>query len=153
MIDVLEPEEEFHVVRFQQMAKEAHGWDLSERTHSLLSWAAPGFYIQALLYDISTLTENEGDHRLPGAAGSSWHREEGSCIAARRCLREVDDPQRAALEDIHANNVKRVIRALEFYQQTGDSYLGSQCQKNGKKNLPIQLLPILCLHDDRVTPV
>ena len=33
LIDVLEPEEEFHVVKFQQMAKEAHGWDLSERTY------------------------------------------------------------------------------------------------------------------------
>ena len=33
-----------------------------------------------------------------------------------RCLREVDP---ASAESIHANNVKRVIRALEFYHQNG----------------------------------
>ena len=55
-------------------------------------------------------------------------------------LRQVDE--KAALE-IHANNVKRVIRALEFYHQTGEKISEHNDQRNGKKNLPI-ILPILC---------
>ena len=59
LIDVLEPEEEFHVVRFQQMAKAAMT-DIYSRGKIPIIVGGTGFYIQALLYDID-FTENEGD--------------------------------------------------------------------------------------------
>ena len=59
LIDVLEPEEEFHVVRFQQMAKAAMA-DIYSRGKIPIIVGGTGFYIQALLYDID-FTENEGD--------------------------------------------------------------------------------------------
>ena len=59
LVDVLEPEEEFNVVRFQQMAKEAAG-SIWEKGKIPLIVGGTGFYIQALLYDID-FTENDGD--------------------------------------------------------------------------------------------
>ena len=60
LIDVLEPEEEFHVVKFQQMAKEALD-GIYQRGHIPIVVGGTGFYIQALLYDIS-FEDNEEDH-------------------------------------------------------------------------------------------
>ena len=60
LVDVLEPDEEFHVVRFQQMAKEAMA-QIYANDHIPIVVGGTGFYIQALLYDID-FTENEEDH-------------------------------------------------------------------------------------------
>ena len=72
-----------------------------------------GFYIQALLYDID-FTENNAD---------TAYREELEALAKTQGaeylhgMLEKVDPESA--EQIHFHNVKRVIRALEYYQQTG----------------------------------
>ena len=58
LIDVLEPEEEFHVVKFQQMAKEALD-GIYQRGHIPIVVGGTGFYIQALLYDIDFKENNE----------------------------------------------------------------------------------------------
>lgn len=112
LIDVLEPGEAFHVVRFQQLAKEAME-GIWQRGRIPIVVGGTGFYIQALLYDID-FTENDAD---------TSYREELEALAEERgadflhqMLREVDEK---AAEEIHENNVKRVIRALEFYHQTG----------------------------------
>lgn len=112
LIDELEPDEEFHVVRFQEMAKKALE-EIYAKNKIPIVVGGTGFYIQALLYDID-FTENEED---------TEYRKELEQLAAEKgadvlhdMLREVD-PKSA--EAIHANNVKRVIRALEFHKQTG----------------------------------
>ena len=112
LIDVLEPEEEFHVVKFQQMAKEALD-GIYQRGHIPIVVGGTGFYIQALLYDIS-FEDNEEDHSYRKEL-EELAQEEGA-EKLHQMLRQVDE--KAALE-IHANNVKRVIRALEFYKENG----------------------------------
>lgn len=112
LIDVLDPGEEFSVARFQQMAKQALE-EIYKREHIPIVVGGTGFYIQALLYDID-FTENPGDDSYRKALEEKAAREGAGCL--HEMLREVD--ARAA-DDIHANNVKRVIRALEFYHQTG----------------------------------
>lgn len=112
LVDVLEPSEEFHVVRFQQMAKEAMK-KIYANGHIPIIVGGTGFYIQALLCDID-FTENDGDtaYREELEAYAKEHGAE----ALHGKLREVD-PKSA--DTIHFHNVKRVIRALEFYHQTG----------------------------------
>lgn len=111
LVDVLEPWEEFHVVRFQQMAKEAME-GIWERGHIPILTGGTGFYIQAVLRDID-FTENEAGpyreelSRLAEQKGAAWLHGE---------LKKAD-PESA--DAIHENNVKRVIRALEFYRMTG----------------------------------
>lgn len=112
LIDVLEPEEAFHVVRFQQMAKEAME-GIYERGKIPIVVGGTGFYIQALLYDIA-FGENEEDLSYRKELEELAKKEGAETLHAM--LTKVDE--KAALE-IHANNVKRVIRALEFYHQTG----------------------------------
>ena len=112
LIDVLEPEEAFHVVRFQQMAKEAME-GIYERGRIPIVVGGTGFYIQALLYDIA-FGENEEDRSYRKELEELAKKEGAETLHAM--LAQVDE--KAALE-IHANNVKSVIRALEFYHQTG----------------------------------
>ena len=70
LIDVLDPEEAFNVVVFQDMAKKAMK-RIRENGHIPIVAGGTGFYIQALLYDID-FTENDGDmeyrHRLEALA-------------------------------------------------------------------------------------
>lgn len=112
LIDVLEPEEEFSVVRFQQMAKAAME-DIYARGKVPILVGGTGFYIQAVTNDIDfTETETDTVYREELTA---FAREHGAHELHER-LRKVD-PE--AAEQIHENNVKRTIRALEFYYQTG----------------------------------
>lgn len=112
LVDVYEPDETFHVVQFQHDAKEAmkHLWAQGRLP---LVVGGTGFYIQALLYDIDFTTE-DADRTLREKY-ETIARAQGA-QALHEMLRAVD-PQSA--EDIHANNVKRVIRALEFFEKTG----------------------------------
>lgn len=130
LIDVLEPEEEFHVVRFQQMAKAAMT-DIYSRGKIPIIVGGTGFYIQALLYDID-FTENEGD---------SVYREKLEVLAKEKGAAYLHgqlamvDPKSA--EEIHANNIKRVIRALEFYHQTGQK-ISEHNERERQKESPYQ---------------
>lgn len=112
LIDVLEPDEEFNVVTFQQMAKKAMEKIYAEN-HIPVIAGGTGFYIQALLNDIS-FTETETDMILRKQLEAQAEKYGAVWIHDR--LREVDP---RAAEEIHPNNVKRVIRALEFYEETG----------------------------------
>lgn len=112
LIDVLEPEEEFNVAVFQKLAKEALG-GIYERGHIPVIVGGTGFYIQALLYDID-FAEHDGENEIR-AELEELARAKGAEYLHHR-LREID-PESA--EAIHQNNVKRVIRAIEFYRQTG----------------------------------
>lgn len=62
LIDVLDPEDEFHVVRFQEMAKAALK-EIYAKGQIPIVAGGTGFYIQALLYDID-FTEQEEDTAL-----------------------------------------------------------------------------------------
>lgn len=128
LVDVLEPSEEFHVVRFQQMAKKAME-KIYAAGHIPIVVGGTGFYIQALLYDID-FTENDGDKKLR-AEFSAYAKEHGAQALHDR-LRKVDFQ---AAEHIHANNVKRVIRALEYYGQTGQK-ISEHNEKERKKSSP-----------------
>lgn len=112
LIDVLEPDDEFHVVKFQQLAKKAMR-EIWERGHIPIVTGGTGFYIQALLYDID-FDENEKEDACRKEL-EAYAREHGA-EALHEKLALVDP---ASAEMIHPNNIKRVIRALEFYEQTG----------------------------------
>ena len=113
LVDVLEPEEEFNVVRFQQMAKEA-AERIWEKGKIPLVVGGTGFYIQALLYDID-FTENDGDESYRRQLEQKASDEEGASELYE--MLTTVDPK--AAREIHPRNLKRIIRALEFHHQTG----------------------------------
>lgn len=113
LIDVLAPEDEFHVVRFQEMAKEALQ-EIYEKKQIPIIAGGTGFYIQALLYDID-FTEQDEDTALRNHY-AQLAKEHGNAYL-HEMLRQVDP---VSAEMIHANNVKRTIRALEYFEKTGE---------------------------------
>lgn len=127
LVDVLEPEEEFNVVRFQQMALEA-AEKIYARGRIPLIVGGTGFYIQALLYDID-FTENDGDTAIRRSLEQTAAEKGGEYLHE---LLQKADPE-AALQ-IHPNNVKRIIRALEFYQQTGKKISEHNQQERAKES-------------------
>jgi len=113
LLDILAPDEEFHVVKFQQLAKEAIR-QIYRRERIPIIVGGTGFYIQALLYDINFTVATKDF-----SARREWEEiaQTKGIFALHQMLAEVDEE---AAKEIHPNNVKRVIRALEFYAQTGE---------------------------------
>ena len=113
LVDMLEPEEEFNVVRFS-----ADGRGSAERIWEKgkipLVVGGTGFYIQALLYDID-FTENDGDESYRRRLEQKTSDEEGASELYE--MLTTVDPK--AAREIHPRNLKRIIRALEFHHQTG----------------------------------
>ena len=140
LIDELEPDEEFHVVRFQQMAKEAIEAIYAKGKIPIVV-GGTGFYIQALLYDIDFTESNE----------DSAYRQELEQLASEKGAEHLHDMLRkvdpVSADAIHANNVKRVIRALEFYQQTGEKISEHNEQERAKES-PYDFCYFV-LNDDR----
>ena len=142
LIDVLEPEEEFNVVVFQKLAKEALT-GIYERGHIPIIVGGTGFYIQALLYDID-FTENDGDTAIRRELEKLAQTQGAGCL--HQMLQEIDPESAAA---IHQNNVKRVILAIEFYRQTGKK-ISLHNEQEREKQSPYQFLYYV-LDTDRKT--
>lgn len=127
LVDVLDPDESFNVVVFQQMALEAME-RIRNNGHIPIIVGGTGFYIQAVLNNID-FKDNDDDtsyrHSLEAMADAG----EGDNLYAM--LREVD-PE--AAEKIHFHNIKRIIRALEYYHQTGQKISEHNAQESTKQS-------------------
>ena len=125
LIDELEPSEEFNVVVFQQKTKQ-YMQEIYDRGHIPILVGGTGFYIQSVLYDINFSIDDDNHQirekleKLASEKGPEYMHEE---------LRKIDP---ASADAIHANNVKRVIRALEYYKLTGQKI--SEHNEEQKKN-------------------
>lgn len=140
LIDVLEPQEEFHVVKFVELAKAALD-EIYANGQIPIVTGGTGFYIQALLYDID-FTDQKCDEAYRESL-AQIAKEKGADVL-HEMLREVD-PKSA--EAIHANNVKRVIRALEFYHLSGQR-ISEHNETEREKTSPYQFAYFV-LTDDR----
>lgn len=140
LIDILDPAEEFNVVLFKKYALRAMK-DIYSRGRIPIIVGGTGFYIQALLYDID-FEENDNDmsyrEKLQNLADTHGN------TFLHDMLSEVD-PESA--KKIHENNVKRVIRALEFYKKTGMK-ISEHNETESQKESPYNF-EYFVLNDDR----
>ena len=131
LIDVLDPADPFNVTVFQRMAYDAMEKIYAEGRIPIIT-GGTGFYIQSVLYDID-FTENEENgeirKRLEQIAG-----EPDGCDALFRRLAQID-PESAECIDRH--NIKRVIRAIEFYELTGRK-ISAHNEQQRKKESPYE---------------
>lgn len=131
LVDELLPEEEFHIVKFQQMAKAAMEEIYAKGKVPILV-GGTGFYIQAITKDIDFTQADQED----------GYRRELEQLAAEKgndylhTMLQAVDPVSA--KEIHANNVKRVIRALEFYHQN-QSPISAHNQEQKEHETPYNL--------------
>lgn len=112
LVDILEPTQDFNIVLFQKYAKEAVEKIYAKGKIPILV-GGTGFYIQSVLYDIDF--ENSDEDSNLRSELENLAKEKGNDYV-HNILKEID-PE--AAEIIHANNLKRVIRAIEYYRQTG----------------------------------
>ncbi|MBO6129015.1 MAG: tRNA (adenosine(37)-N6)-dimethylallyltransferase MiaA [Pseudobutyrivibrio sp.] len=115
LIDVIEPTEDFHVVKFKELVQEALDKIYAKGKIPIIC-GGTGFYIQAILYDID-FDENEIDaeYRKELEAFADDRGNE----ALHEKLKEIDIE---SANSIPAANRKRVIRAIEYYHQTGEKF-------------------------------
>ena len=140
MIDVAEPTEAFDVTRYAAMAK-ACIEDIHRRGRIPILCGGTGFYIQAVVRDID-FEETTGDplfrKKLMAEAEALGNE------ALHERLRAVDP---VSAEAIHPNNIRRVIRALEYFEETGRT-ISSHNEEEAAKASPYDLF-FYCLNDDR----
>ena len=142
LVDLLEPEDACNVYRFAELAKEAIK-DISAKKSIPLVVGGTGFYIRALLYDTDfSETEGAGAYR----AELEKMAEEIGNHAMHEMLREIDP---VSYETIHENNVKRVIRALEYYHDTNGP-ISEHNEREHSKESPYDFRYFV-LTDDRET--
>lgn len=140
LIDTFEPDEEFHVVKFQEYAKK-YLEEIYEEGRIPIVAGGTGFYIQALLYDID-FTEEEEDSAYRKEL-EKIAKEQGAHILHEK-LKAVDAK---SAEEIHENNIKRVIRALEFYHLSGEK-ISEHNEKERQKESPYNFAYFV-LNDER----
>lgn len=140
LVDVLKPEEEFHVARFQQMAKEAME-EIYRAGKLPIVVGGTGFYIQALLKNVDFSADS----------GKSCYRRELERTAAEKggevLYEMLKDADPESAKKIHPNNTKRVIRALEYHHETGkkiSEHNASQMEKE-----PPYTFAYFVLNDER----
>ncbi len=142
LVDELDPAEKFHVVLFAQKAREAME-QIYQRGHIPILVGGTGFYIQAVLYDIDFSNHEDGES----------YRKELEKIAEEKgreflydMLKEKD-PEYA--QTVHYNNVKKVIRALEYFQETGRK-LSQHNKEQREKISPYQAAYFVLYHDREI---
>ncbi len=114
LIDILSPEEDFNVYLFQKYAKEAINKIYAENAVPIIV-GGTGFYIQSVLYDIDFSEEDNSEIR-------SRLEEEAKIIGPQLMHKKLEalDPEYA--ESVHYNNVRKVIRALEYIELNGSLF-------------------------------
>ncbi len=112
LLDICDPDEPYDVFRFQKDALDALE-KITAKGKIPIVCGGNGFYIQALTKDIH-FDENHTDTGYRGEL-LKIAEEEGP-QALHRMLSEFDP---VSAEAIHPNNVHRVVRAIEFYHETG----------------------------------
>ena len=112
MIDILEPTEEFNVSCFKEKCT-GYLEKIYQNNHIPIIVGGTGFYIQAVLNDID-FKDNEDNSKIRYELEKMA--DEHGAEYVHNLLKEVDEVSAA---NIHPNNIKRVIRALEYYKITG----------------------------------
>ena len=142
MIDVADPTEEMDVARYAAMAT-ACVQDILKRGKLPILCGGTGFYIQAVTRHID-FEDTEAD---------TGRRKELLQLAADRgnaylhqMLAAVDP---ASARDIHPNNIKRVVRAIEYYEETG-TRISDHNEKEKERESPYDLA-FFVISDDRQT--
>ena len=109
LIDEKNPDEAYSVAAFQQTVR-AKMEEIKSRGKLPIIVGGTGLYIKSVLYDYEFAGESESKEVDEAKYGHLSNEELHAKLAA------VDE---AGAKDIHPNNRKRVIRALEIYETSG----------------------------------
>lgn len=127
LIDIKEIEEEYSVSDFQSEASQKIK-EITNRGNLPIIVGGTGLYIESLLYPVSH-AQVEANEELRVELGKIANDMGNKELWDR--LNEVDPK---AAQKIHPNNVRRVIRAIEVYEETGQLFSDFQNERNKKES-------------------
>lgn len=108
LIDVLNPKEDFNIVKFQNMVK-CSIEEIVKNGHIPILVGGTGFYIQSVIYDIDF--NNEDDN----SSVRKKLEEEYDAFGADFMHEKLKKIDIVSAQTIHKNNKKRIIRAIEYF--------------------------------------
>lgn len=132
LIDIKEPFDNYSVKEFQEKGREIID-DISSRGELPIIVGGTGLYIKALLYDYVFFDEDEKDEQYDDLTNEELY-----------SMLQKEDPK--ALDNIHINNRKRLVRALNIVRKHGK---GISSIKEEQEHKPIYDIKIIGLTKDR----
>lgn len=112
MVDIIEPSEDFSVAEFKERAENAIE-DIKYRNKLPMIVGGTGFYINSLIYNYNFASTNKDEEyreylvKLADTKGKEY---------VHGLLKDIDEE---SYNKLYANDLKRVIRALEVYKVSG----------------------------------
>ena len=128
LVDELNPDEEFNVYMFKTMSKRAME-EIYAKGKIPIIVGGTGFYIQSILYDIEFSDEEEKGDSIRKKY-EQLAKEKGN-LYVHKLLEEVD---KESADSIHENNLKRVIRALEYFEVNHEKISVHNSREASKKS-------------------
>ena len=108
LINVSDPKEDFNIVKFQNMVK-CSIEEIKKNGHIPILVGGTGFYIQSIIYDINF--DKEDDNGSIRKVLEEEYDKMGADFMYEK-LKKIDS---ISAENIHKNNKKRIIRAIEYF--------------------------------------
>ncbi|MEG6522423.1 tRNA (adenosine(37)-N6)-dimethylallyltransferase MiaA [Desulfotomaculum sp. 1211_IL3151] len=140
MIDLVEPDEEFSVAMYQSKAEQLID-DITRDGHLPILVGGTGLYVRSVI-DHYDFTPPAKENRLREELKS-----EAARVGAEAMHRKLSEVDPESAERLHPNDLRRVIRALEVYYQTGKTI--SEYQYIRKEDPPKYNLKMFGLTMDR----
>ncbi|MFC0271427.1 tRNA (adenosine(37)-N6)-dimethylallyltransferase MiaA [Metabacillus herbersteinensis] len=126
LVDIKDPDENYSVAEFQQSARQLID-SIDQHQKVPIIVGGTGLYIQSVLFDYQ-FSEAPSDPLI-----RTKLEEELITLGAKEMHNQLQRVDPKSSENIHANNKRRVIRALEIYQITGKTM--SDYLQNQKREL------------------
>ena len=113
LIDELEPDEEFNVTVFKNKVMK-YIEEIRKRRHIPIIVGGTGFYIQSVIYDIN-FSEYGDDSEV-----RRKYEEMAETLGKTELHKKLSEADKDYADSVSENNVKKVVRALVFYEMTGE---------------------------------
>ena len=128
LINVLDPTEDFNIVKFQNMVKYSIE-EIKRNGHIPILVGGTGFYIQSVIYDIDFDTQDDN-----GGIRKALE-EEYDKMGADFMYEKLKKIDSVSAENIHKNNKKRIIRAIEYFL-INNALISAHNESQRKKDSP-----------------
>ena len=133
LIDIKDPVESYSAAEFQQSVRKLIT-EIHARGKMPIIAGGTGLYIQSVLYDYR-FTETPGDEAFRERLEEESHQ-----IGHEAMHRKLADVDHEAASQIHPNNIRRVIRALEIHHTTGKTMTEYQKQQSRDLQYDVALI-------------
>ena len=128
LIDELEPDEEFNVTIFKNKVMK-YIEEIRSRGNIPIIVGGTGFYIQSVIYDIN-FSEYDDDSEV-----RKKYEEMAETLGKTELHKRLSEVDKEYADSVSENNVKKVVRALAFYEMTGEK-LSEHNKKERERTSP-----------------